>query len=372
MRKNQRYTWIVVSIAAAVVMAACGGGESEGTDQSIPAARPQSATSVSRSEPTRPAATAESPQPAPAAVVDETSSIPNIEAGLESLASYRARYTFSFEGKDEDGKERKGSLEFLQEVITESNDQHVRLTTAGMGSDASDSGAFEFFTVGGVSYIYGMDDGVAKCTGFSGGDPASAPMAMFKPGDMLGGLEKARLVERGVTVNGVKADHYAADESSIGSGMFSTASGDIWVAQDGNFVVKYTGTATGKLLLFGGDSEGTATWEYQLEAINTLAAIELPEECLAQKPADDIPVPDTATEKGQFGGLITFKTADTPDQVVEFYRAELPKLGWTEGEAGELGDMRTLSFTKEDRTLSIMITPGDDGVSVIIAEKTGE
>ncbi|GIV83091.1 MAG: hypothetical protein KatS3mg052_0098 [Candidatus Roseilinea sp.] len=397
MHKKQLYTWILASGVAAVILAACGGGGSEGAGQSTPAAQPQSAAGVSRSEPTRPAATVESPRSAPATVVgetsstptrpaatvesprsaptavaDETSSIPSIETGLESLASYRVRYTFSFEGKDDEGKERKVSLEFIQEAITESKDQYVRVAGVGISNTIPNTSVLEFFNVGGVSYTYAMDDGGAKCVSFSGSDPAPDPTAILKPGDMLGGLNKARLVERGITVNGVKANHYVVDESGIGFGMFGKASGDIWVAQDGNFVVKYTGTATGKIPLFGDNSEGTATWEYQLEAINTLTAIELPQECLAQKPADDIPVPGTATDKNQFGGLITFNTADTPDQVVEFYRAELPKLGWMEGEVAELGDMRILDFTKDDRTLNITITPGKDGVSVLITEKRGE
>ncbi|MGQ9816079.1 MAG: hypothetical protein ACUVR3_13185, partial [Candidatus Roseilinea sp.] len=182
----------------------------------------------------------------------------------------------------------------------------------------------------------------------------------------------ARLVERGVTVNGVRTDRYTFDETSIGFGVFSKASGDMWLAQEGNFVVKYVGTATGKMLMFGGDIDGTATWNYQLEEINTLSSIELPPECVAQKPADDIPVPAGATDKGQFGGMITFKTTDTAEQVAKFYQAEMPAQGWTEGEASEFGDMRTLSFTKDDRSLSIMISLGDDGTSVIITEKKGE
>ena len=372
MFRNHRYTSIVISVVAAVALAACGGGESEDAGQSAPATRPQSATSAPRSEPTQPADESEPTQSASAAAVDETSNIPDIEAGLESLASYRARFTFSFEEKDDDGKERKGSLEFVQEVIAESKDKHIRMAGAGLGDEASEGGAFELFTVGGVSYIYSMDDGVARCISFSSDESESNPAAMFKPNDVLGGLNKARLVERSVTVNGVKTDHYVVDQSGMDAGVFSAASGDIWVAQDGNFVVKYTGTATGKVELLGSDANSTVTWNYQLEEINTLSSIELPPECVAQKPADDIPVPAGATDKGQFGGMITFKTTDTAEQVAEFYQAEMPAQGWTEGEASEFGGIRTLSFTKDDRSLSIMISPGDDGTSVIITEKKGE
>ncbi len=368
---------LALSLFVALMLSACGGDE-PAPQSTTPTAAPAVAPT---SQPPTVAPTATQPAEQPVAVptetdsrsaaADEFSGIANIEASLESLDSYRVRFTLSFEGKDEEGRDRQGSLEIIQEFIAESEDQRVHIASVGLEENAVPRD-FGFLTIGGVSYLYGAQDGSANCVSFSGGDPLSNPAAMFKPGDVLGGLNKARLVERGVTVNGIKTNHYAVDESGISAGMFSRASGDIWVAQDGDLVVKYTGTATGKLPMFGEDTEGTATWNYQLEAINTLAEIELPEECLAQKPADDIPVPASATDKARFGGLITFKTADKPDEVVEFYQTELPKLGWTEGDAGELGDLRTLSFAKDDRSLSIMIAPGDDGTSVVITEQKGE
>lgn len=354
---------------AALVLSACGGGE-PAPQSAAPTATPAAAPAAA---PTATQPAAPTPTVASATVADEITRIPDIESGLDALASYRARFNFVFEGKDADGKDRKGTLEFVQEV-TESGDQHTRVVGAGMGDDPADSGAFEMFNIAGVSYIYGTEDGTARCVSFSSGESSPDMAGLFKPGDILNGLDTARLVERGVTVNGISTNHYVLDENSINAGLFNSASGDIWIAQDGNFVVKYTGTATGRVIPFGNDDqEGTAAWDYQLEAINALTSIELPEECLAQKPADDIPVPASAAEKSQFGGMITFKTGDKPADVVAFYQTEMPKLGWMEGEAGEVGDIRTLNFTKGDRSLSIMISPEEGGgVNVLIMSKQGE
>ena len=372
MLKNHRY-WITAAIAAALVMTACGGGES-GDGQPAGSAQVKSATTAPKDEGAQTSSESESAQSSSSSEssTEETGSIPNLDANLGALKSYRARYTFSFEGKDEDGKESKGSLEFLQEYIAETKDQHTRMSGSGTAGNASND-AFETFSVGGVSYIYNAGaEGDSKCTSFSSSESASSPAAMFRPGDIIGGLSKAKLAERGVTVNGIQTDRYTFDETGIGFGVFSKGGGEAWLAQDGNYVVKYVGEVTGQVGLLGQNAEGTMRWDYSLESVNQLTQIELPAECAAQKPADDIPVPAGATDQAQFGGMITFKTTDVPDKVAEFYKAEMPGKGWTEGETTEMGEIRTLNYTKDDRSLSIMINKSDDGTTVIITERKGE
>lgn len=121
--------------------------------------------------------------------------------------------------------------------------------------------------------------------------------------------------------------------------------GEAWVAQEGDFIVKYTGEFSGKTPLFDG-ADGKATWEYQLEP-DAVSKIDLPEACSAQKPADDIPVPASAADKAQFGNVITFKVAEAPQKVADFYKAEMPKRSWTQGNASEAGDLFLLTFTKD-------------------------
>ncbi len=294
----------------------------------------------------------------------------NIQSGLDTLDSYRIRYAIQFEGKDEDGKELKTTADFLSE-IAQTGDQRVRMS----GTQLSDSNPvttnIEIITLGGVRYWYAEEGGSAQCISLSSNElpPNSSPI--MQPADVFGSIEDLRLVEKNVTVNGLVTDRYQVQQASLNAGQVGEFSGEVWLTQDGKLVVKYIGSARGKLLLLAGDSEGSINWEYQLESVNDVASIQLPAECEAQKPLDDIPIPASAKDRSQISGLITFTADDAPAAIAEFYEAELPKLGWAKADASELGDMRTLEFTKQDRTLNITVTPADKGSSVIILEKRG-
>jgi hypothetical protein len=163
------------------------------------------------------------------------------------------------------------------------------------------------------------------------------------------------------------------DQSAISFGAFASAEGDAWIAQDGGFLVKYVGTATGKNnALLGKMAEGTFTWEYNVQDANQVEVIDLPKECEGQKPADDIPVPPNATDKNGFGQTLTFKTPDAPADVAAFYKRELTARGWKAGDENAMGELQMLSFSKETRKLSITITKEEQGGStVLINEEKG-
>ncbi|GAB4216884.1 MAG: hypothetical protein OHK0022_58560 [Roseiflexaceae bacterium] len=313
----------------------------------------------------------------------ETRSIQDLSGSLENLDSYRMRFTFGFDGKDDQGQEQKGSIELVQEVIKGSNDRRLRYSTegnlsgggsgaAGTGS-APGGGAYEILQIGDTSYLYSPDGtGDQKCFSYSGGDQgASRSTELFKPDDIVGGVKDAKLVKRGETVNGVVTDHYTFDQNSLGFGTFSTAKGDAWIASDGGYVVKYSGEATGKNALFGQSTEGTFTWEYVVEDVNAIKQIALPAECESQKPANDIPIPSNATEKNSFGNIQTFITTDAPAAVAEYYKQELPSQGWQAGTTSALGDTETLEFTKGDRKLSVTASKNEKGTNVILMETKG-
>ncbi|HET9224518.1 MAG TPA: hypothetical protein VFO07_18540, partial [Roseiflexaceae bacterium] len=212
-----------------------------------------------------------------------------------------------------------------------------------------------------------------KCIGMTSDQDAGSMAAAFKPSDIIGGLNQAKLVGKGETVNGVVADRYSFDQNALSFGTFASAQGEAWIAQDGGFLVKYVGTATGKnSFLTSKSAEGTFTWEYNLTDANKVGAIDLPKECEGQQPADDIPVPEKTTDKASFGKMITFKSPDAPADVAAFYKQQMPKQGWEAGEASEFGDLQTLNYTKDGRKLSITITKEEQGGSaVMISEAEG-
>jgi hypothetical protein len=373
---------IIPLTALALLASACGGSEPQNTPQ--PTAIPATATAPAASQtgPTatpeagqQPAATlapASGQQPAVTPAPQQPAATPaigsgqdqtdmrklNLDATPTNLKSYRIRFTFSFDGKLSDGEALKGTAEFLQEAIAETNEQRVRFSSTRQDAkEGEKKTTVDRFTVGGVNYyLVAEGDGQGQCISISADAPTTQQLAIFKPSDLIGNPQGLRLTEQGVTVNGIRTDRYAVEAPDL--------KGEAWVAQEGDFVVKYTGEFSGKTPLFDG-ADGKATWEYQLEP-DAVSKIDLPEACSAQKPADDIPVLASAADKAQFGNVITFKVAEAPQKVADFYKAEMPKLGWTQRDASEAGDLFLLTFTKDGRTVNITVNKEGTGSGVLI------
>lgn len=361
-------------ILALMLMAACGSPSSP-SNTTAPAASSSTPEGDTAIKPTsRPSEETDTATAAPV-TTKETRDIKDIGGSLDGLKSYRLHFTFAFDGKDEQGKPQQGSMEFIQEVINASQDRHIRFISTGDSVGAGGAiGTFDFYQVGGTTYIYAPDgQNGQQCIGGMGSEEGGVDLGnTFKPSDIIGGLEEAKLVGKGETVNGVKADRYSFDQSAVTFGAFASAQGDAWIAQDGGFIVKYVGTATGKnTALSSNVANGTFTWEYNLQDANLLEAIELPKACESAKPADDIPMPPNATDKSGFGRMLTFNTPDSPADVAAFYQQELVAQGWIAGDQNAMGDTQLLSFTKEQRKLAITVTREDSGGStVLISEDT--
>jgi hypothetical protein len=303
----------------------------------------------------------------------EETGAPDASAGLESLSSYRAVFSIQVDGTDSNGQPQKGTFEIVHEVDRQAVIEHTRF--AGEGLVASAMVAFQnnqtdIFNMEGATFMYSVDaEGKASCIGFSSADETPAMTEFLSLNDMVGSVSEARLVQRGDSYNGIQADHYAFDEAALFLGSSSQAKGDYWIAQDGGYLVKLHGEGDGTSGWFSSDVEGTYIWDYELSLVNEAIDFSLPPECEAQKPAEDIPVPDNALEEGSFGGMITFNSPETPDVVAEYYRQQLQALGWTVNKDDSLGDMVVLDYGKESRTLSIIITKDEaGGCSVVITE----
>lgn len=362
----------------ALSLAACGG-------QAEPTKAP-AATQPPAAAATQPPAAAATPRPA-ATVAPAATTAPrptealkateapaggapvdlnDLEQNLEKLKSYRLAWSMTWDGKDEKGVAQTGSMSWLQEYITASKDQHFSLSTKT--ADKPSAEAFEWFQVGDSFYIYAPEKtGAEKCFGMTGSNTQSNSTP-FKPSDILGGTRNAKLVKRGDTVNGVVVDQYAIDEKNVALGAAATVVGNVWVARDGGYAVKYSTTAKGASLgLFGATKgEGTLTIAYDLTDINKINAITIPADC--PKPGTGLPVPPGATEKSSIGSLTSFKVKDVAKVVADFYKKELAALGYKVGEENSFGEMMTISFAKADSDVSLMITRDGETTTVLVTE----
>ena len=297
----------------------------------------------------------------------ETLSLPDLNQGLKSLQSYRGTYKVVSENQT-----KSSTLEILQEVNNTSKNQHFRMSGSGeLTKDALPAGAMEYYEIGTDTYILtSKEGGKPICISLSGGTNKDKPaMPMLQPAQLFGPVDKMKLVKKGEEVNDIVTDHYSYDQTNLTKIKFSSAKGDMWIAQDGGYVVKMTGQGTGKYDLFGkSDSEGDMSWDYQLDSVNKLAEIKPPVECSKPGLSTDIPVPpDTKTEAG-FAGITTLKSTDSPAVVADFYRKEMPNQGWKVDKDSSFGEIIMIDLSKAGRKINIVINKDGSGSNIIITD----
>ena len=373
--------FVVLMVVGALVLTACGASPAQPSGGGAPApsggtAKPTVAPSTKATavptaksgndaQPTQTAA-------APAATEAGNSAVElnNVTEGLGTLNSYKTAFTMSFEGKDKDGKPVASDLNFEEAYQKDPPAKSTKSSGLGASSAAANlaDNTIETIEVGGKSYlILGT-----TCTA---SDSSEAPTATsnFSPSGMMGGVKSSQLVGTD-NVNGVSAKHYVLDVASLVTlGAYSNAKGEAWIADQGNFVVKYTFEATGQNALFGGSTgtEGTIKWDYEVTSINQPVNITAPKNCGGA--AEDIPTMADATDKFATSGMSTYKSASDLKTVVDFYKKGMQANGWksTDENAVSTDAMASLTYTKDNRTVTILLTFDDSSktTSVVITEQ---
>jgi hypothetical protein len=284
-------------------------------------------------------------------------------AGLDKLKSYRSQWRGEWKST-ESGETQSTTWDWFEEISTSDKAHHwgSKMTDAKSAKPMT----FEFWQIGDTSYMMTTDEqGTQECVAFSGEDRAnSAAKGLLTPG-ALGGVTGAKYVGTD-TVNGVRAKHYKYDEKAASLAGFGKVNGEIWVAEDGGYVVKDTLDWEGAAGLFGAGAKanGAGTWTYQLQDVNKPLVIKPPELC--EKSNADVPMMPDATEKARMGPILSYKTAAGPKDVVEFYRNAMTKAGWqAEGEPEVTDELSTLSFAKDGATVQITVMSADGKTQVM-------
>jgi hypothetical protein len=277
------------------------------------------------------------------------------------------------------------NIDFVREPLA----QHVSISGEfpGMGELGLGAGdTLEMYVVEGIMYMRLFGSWVQAPASKGTLDPDQ--MAFLAAKDVLDGLKVAEY-EGKAEYNGVETEHYAFDEGSFApedlpKGMeIEEASGNVYVAVDGSYVVHMDVTMSGSDLELptGKQGEllrnGTMNIGVDLFDINQPITIQLPNEALSSgAPPEDIPVPDDAQELQvvAFMGMITFRSPRSPQEIADFYRAEMPNNGWTEVSVDQTGGTQTLEYSKGDRKASLLITTDSDTgrTSVLVTTEGGE
>jgi hypothetical protein len=360
---------VVVMMIVALVLAACGGGATpSGGAQTAPTEAVSSLAKIPMAEPT------EKPEDnATSNATPEALDLANVSSGLGDLNSYKASFNMTFEGK-ENGQPKTSSFGFTEEFVKEPAAKRTTITGLGSmisgGTPAPDqgSGSVESIEVGGKQYSKLGD----ICTQVTA-ENAPQSNTMMDPNSIIGGVRGAQRLGN-ETVNGVPTVHYKVDASNLNVLGYLNSDGDVWVADPGNYVVKYTlqATATGKDNFFGSTlGEGTIKWDYEVSEVNQPINIQAPENCGGT--AEDIPMMDDAKDQASMGGMSTYSTPSKFDEVVAFYEKEMKAKGWAEQDASGMSaeGMSMKNYTKDGRTVQIIITAdtSSNTSSVMITEQ---
>ncbi len=363
-----------------------GGGDDE-----APAAAPP---------PTQAPAQAEAP-PTVAPVVEETEEVvtdapteepaqPETAGGekvtftgspnLDQLSSYRVFFSMDFDGTS-GGQPSQGYIEMILESTKDPKALHLDMEMEGSTVEQlGGSNNLEFYDVDGTMYIYNDAMG-GQWISTPSGDDDTFQQGFFNPGEDLELPQTAVCDSAAEDINGISATHCSFTEDDVESdeATYENLTGDVWVAEDGGYIVKFELTAEGYQSVSQEQGSlfdfGDVSFAYELSDVDGDFTIMPPDEALdapsfdfgggggEEEAAPEFPVLDDAEEVFSVAGITTYYTNSDVATAVDFYRQALPAEGWTEDAEGAFVDETTglLTFEKEGATLTITLNQEDDG-----------
>jgi hypothetical protein len=389
--RNLRWIMLAFLFAGLVLgLAACGG---EKAPTAVPTAVSQAATDTPLPEPTdTPVPPTATPEPTDTSVPPTDTPEPAEEpaedldvGGLEQpadLDSFRTNFVISWDGTDPDGSAVSGSMDLLIEFVREPRAQHISIGGDFPGLEelgVSEDTTMEIYVVEDTMYM-NLFGSWLQMPADEQSTAEFEQMAFVASEDMLQDLSDTTYEGR-ETYNGIETKHYSFDETSFDpadmEGMeIEEATGNVYIAVEGNYVVHMDLSMTGAdLTLPTGEADQTlqnGTMEIMLDLhdVNEPFTIEVPEEALSSEglpfsvpepgegvPAD-MPIPDDAEELyASSSGLITFESPSSTEELASFYQAEMPANGWAEVKVEQIMDMFDMEYHKDSRTATFTIAP---------------
>ncbi len=284
-------------------------------------------------------------------------SLPDTRAGLSDLPSYKATLSLAFDGT-RDGQSEQWSRTY---IMLATNEPAVHQLTIEKAGDISDLDAVFMAEVNGAAY---EKRGENACNA-NVIDLANSLAMRLEPAGSLPGVIGAE--EAGAeTVNGVATNDYTFDERAFGQQGLAKSTGEMWVASEGGYIVKYLLTTNGDADYFGEGMEGTLTWDYELTDINQpVTFAPLPEDCPAGMV--NAPLLPDASDILNMPGILAYDTPSSLTDAAAFYQEQIPALGWAlTGEPMISDTTMALTYTQGDQKMKVIITADDTGTKVHI------
>ena len=275
----------------------------------------------------------------------------NPTTGLADLISYHASFHQDVTG-NLDGKPFERHT-------------HIELTRASGQSDftrelqGTDEQASYFHAIATGKAVYRWNTLEETCQGEAGD---LLPGETLEPAELLPLVLQTSKVGN-ETVNQIPTIHYHFDQNALPvTEPKPSISGEIWMAEQGGYLVKYALIAAMPSKTTGVGLEVAQSWTYELSQVNSVESVPLPTGCMAVPV--DIPAMPDATNVSRRSGIMEYETASGASQVVDFYFHNLGPLGWTakqEEPTGELKIPLGLAFFSGDLLLSIDVDNAEAG-----------
>ncbi|MCB9419415.1 MAG: hypothetical protein H6667_06410 [Ardenticatenaceae bacterium] len=389
---RRMYWFVVLLLLLSLPALACsvfGSDEAEAT--AVPEAAPvveESAPEVTAVPPTAESAAEPAAEPT---VAEETTTEPAVPESALSLNtieelpfnSYRITMVLEVTGKKEDGQEVTQSMNSEFTVSNDPKIMNIAMNFSGI-DETIGSESIEMAQVDGTSYMVIPEMG---CITTSGGDILEEnPFAdMMAPDQFLNDMNNAKY-EGEETINGIATRHYSFDQSAMtGTDLtdVNAAEGHVYIAQDGDYLVRLTLDANGNIDLFdeGLVEDSQMHIEINLTDIDVPVEAAIPAACAAEDGSvgsvnSEFPMLEDATEITSFAGVLSYQTVTATEDVLAFYDDALTNEGWAKDEEGSFvaGSSAMVNYTREGVSLSVTISPNENGNGnyVILLSDAGE
>ncbi len=202
------------------------------------------------------------------------------------------------------------------------------------------------------------------------------------PGTLVPHPEGLTLAESDVEVNGIRSDHYTFDSPEMLAyltpeerAQVERVQGDVWIARDGHYIVRYRARIEGRGFRFDFSPQpfaGRVDVAYDVYHPNEPLTIERPQRPLgASTPEEEkpivldgfgntpFPLPADASVVMSTHQLVVFDTPLSADEVDRFYVQALENAGWKQGErtVGANGTVKEV-WTRPGYELRLTLVPG--------------
>jgi hypothetical protein len=227
-------------------------------------------------------------------------------------------------------------------------------------SKGADIQAADYHMVKIADKMYSVSDNPAQCiivvdpSGTQGLNPDSIigniPFAMQKNGagpDVLGHPTDVYVYE------GTEADGSTYKSSAL-------------VERNAGYAMQWEVTGKTK----NGDALEPFSWKYELTDINAVAPITLPKECESVGSGNKWPMPDDAKITMQTNEMMALTTGKSVKELTNFYTTAMKDAGYVASDGGmNSTDSSMLPFTKDGKTITVIISQQDGKGTVIITQQ---